>query len=109
MKIEFDEMSETLIPKFKGGTGELFLKKYEEDKIKIMRSRLTAGSFIGKHKHTDDCEIIYIVSGEAEAFCDGKKETLFKGAAHYCPSGSEHSIVNTGKTDLEMFAVVIKG
>ncbi len=108
MKIEFDEMSETLIPKFKGGTGELFLKKYEEDKIKIMRSRLTAGSFIGRHKHTDDCEIIYIVSGEAEAFCDGKKETLFKGAAHYCPRCSEHSIVNTGKTDLEMFAVVIK-
>lgn len=108
MKIEFDEMSETLIPEFKGGTGELFLKKYEEDKIKIMRSRLTAGSFIGRLKHTDDCEIIYIVSGEAEAFCDGKKETLFKGAAHYCPSGSEHSIVNTGKKDLEMFAVVIK-
>ena len=34
MKIEFDEMAETLIPEFKGGTGELFLKKYEEDKIK---------------------------------------------------------------------------
>ena len=109
MKIEFEEMAETLIPEFKGGTGELFLKKHEEDKVKIMRSRLTTGSFIGRHKHTDDCEIIYIVSGEAEAFCDGKKETLFKGAAHYCPSGSEHSIVNTGKTDLEMFAVVIKG
>lgn len=109
MKIEFDEMKEALISEFKGGTGELFLKKYEERNVKIMRSRLTAGSSIGRHKHTDDCEIIYIVSGEAEAFCDGKREAFAKGAAHYCPSGSEHSIVNTGKTDLEMFAVVIKG
>ena len=108
MKIEFDEMSETLIPEFRGGKGELFLKKYEEENVKIMRSRLTAGSSIGKHKHTDDSEIIYIVSGEAEALCDGKKETLFKGSVHYCPRGSEHSIVNAGKTDLEMFAVVIK-
>ena len=108
MKIEFDEMKETLIPEFKGGTGELFLKKHEEDKVKIMRSRLAAGSSIGMHKHTDDCEIIYIVSGEAEAFCNGKREALAKGVVHYCPNGSEHSIVNTGKTDLEMFAVVIK-
>lgn len=108
MKIEFEEMAETLIHEFKGGTGELFLKKCEERNVKIMRSRLAAGSSIGMHKHTDDCEIIYIVSGEAEAFCDGKKETLFKGAVHFCPRGSEHSIVNTGKTDLEMFAVVIK-
>lgn len=108
MKIDFDKLEKKIIKEFKGGVGELLLRKFEDDTCKIMRSTLTEGSTIGLHKHEDDCEILYILSGKGYAICDGKREELSKGILHYCPKNSEHMIINTGDTDLEMFAVVIK-
>ena len=108
MIIRFNELGSKEIKEFKGGLGELLLKKFEDETCKIMRSTLTEGSTIGLHKHEEDSEILYILSGMGYAITDGKKEDLFKGIVHYCPKGSEHTIVNTGKDMLEMFAVVIK-
>lgn len=108
MKIEIENLEKKEIKEFKGGLGELFLRKFEDDACKIMRSTLTVGSTIGLHKHEDDSEILYILSGKGYAVCDGKREELSKGIVHYCPKNSEHKVINTGDTNLEMFAVVIK-
>jgi quercetin dioxygenase-like cupin family protein len=108
MKIDFELLEKVKIEKFKGGDGELYLKKFEDQSAKIMQSFLTAGSTIGEHTHTEDSEIIYVLSGEGCAECDGKKELLSKGAVHYCPKNSTHTIKNTGNADLVMYAIVIK-
>lgn len=108
MRIDFNDLEKKEIKEFKGGLGELVLRKFEDETCKIMRSTLTKGSTIGLHKHEDDCEILYILSGKGYAICGGKKEPLSKGVVHYCPKNSEHSVINTGDTNLEMFAIVIK-
>ena len=108
MRIDFEESEKKEIKEFKGGLGELFLRKFEDETCKIMRSTLTVGSTIGLHRHEGDCEIIYILSGSGYALCDGKREELSKGIVHYCPKNSEHTVINTGDTNLEMYAIVIK-
>ena len=108
MKIDFNNLEVKEIKEFKGGLGELFLKKFEDDTCKIMRSTLTVGSTIGLHIHENDCEILYILSGTGYALCDGESEELSEGIVHYCPKNSEHSIVNTGTNDLIMYAIVLK-
>lgn len=42
------------------------------------------------------------------ALCDGVEEPLSAGVCHLCPKGSEHAIVNTGKEDLCLLAVVVE-
>ena len=108
MKIDFDKLEKKIIKEFKGGVGELLLRKFEDDTCKIMRSTLTKDSTIRLHKHEDDSEILYILSGKGYAICDGKREELSKGVVHYCPKDSEHTVINTGDTNLEMYAIVIK-
>lgn len=108
MKIDFEILEKTKLSKFKNGLGELYLKKFEDQSVKIMQSFLTKGSTIGEHVHTEDSEILYILSGEGYAECDGIKEQLNKGVVHYCPKNSSHFIVNTGNDDLIMYAIVIK-
>ena len=108
MKIDFEESEVKKIKEFKGGIGELLLRKFEDDTCRIMRSTLTPGSTIGLHRHEGDCEVIYVLSGTGVALCGGKKEKLVKGTVHYCPKGCEHTVINTGKKDLNLFAIVIK-
>lgn len=71
MNIDFDKLEKKGIKEFKGGLGELFLRKFEDETCKIMRSTLTEGSTIGLHKHEDDSEILYILSGKGYAIWCG--------------------------------------
>lgn len=50
----------------------------------------------------------YIISGKGRAVCGGAEEELKPGVMHICPKGSEHSIINTGDSDLVMLTVVVK-
>lgn len=108
MKIEFNLLERKKIENFKNGLGSLCLKKFEDDSVKIMQSVLTEGSTIGEHIHTEDSEIIYVLSGEGVAVCNGEMEQLKEGIVHYCPKNSIHKIINSAKSDLVMYAIVIK-
>ena len=67
---------------------------------------LEPGASIGLHTHQGNSEIIYILSGTGKVLYDGAYETLVPGACHYCPEGHEHSLINDGKDELRVFAVV---
>ena len=108
MKINFDELRTEKHIDFKGGAGELLLKKFDGGNCKIMRSTLAVGAKIGLHTHESDCEILYVLSGKGYALCGGEKEELTQGVVHYCKKGNGHTVINTGDEPLEMFAVVIK-
>lgn len=106
MKIEFDGITETRMPEFKGGEGVFIVKMHMDKLTKIMKGRLEPGSSIGMHKHETNSEIIYILSGTGRMIFDDWEEELNPGDCHYCPKGHSHSLINSGSEDLVFFAVV---
>lgn len=110
MIIDFSEMKEQSLPAFKGGEKEFNVKMFDHEGHKIMHGRLVPGASIGYHKHIDNCEIVYILSGEGTMVGDKEKGEAdvpaVPGKAYYCPDGYSHSLVNTGTEDLIFFAVV---
>ena len=106
MIIRFNEIEEKEMPSFYGGNGSLIANMYVDDKNKILRGKLAVGSSISLHRHVPTSETIFIISGSAKAVCDGQEELLSAGDCHYCPKGSEHTLMNVGDTDLIFYAVV---
>ncbi len=106
MIIDFENINETRIPKFKGGEGDTIAKMYVNELGKIMYGRLEPGSSIGFHKHETNSEIIYILSGKADFLYDDGTEKAKAGECHYCPKGHSHSMINNSNEDLVFFAVV---
>lgn len=106
MIIKFDEIKETELKAFYGGEGALIANMYVDGKNKILRGKLIPGATIGAHRHVPSSEIIFILSGKGKAICDGVEEFLTAGDCHYCPKGSEHTLINVGEEDLCFYAVV---
>ncbi|MBQ8428373.1 MAG: cupin domain-containing protein [Clostridia bacterium] len=106
MKLTFDEIEVKELKNFYGGEGALVANMYVDEKIKILRGRLVKSASIGLHRHVPTSETIFILSGKGKAICDGKVEWLQAGDCHYCPKGSEHTLLNAGDEDLTFYAVV---
>ena len=106
MILKLDEMEEKNLPNFQGGEGVFYAHMYVDDKIKILRGKLVQGASIGLHRHVPTSEVIFIISGQGKAICDGKEELLIAGDCHYCPKGSEHTLRNEKTEDLLFYAVV---
>ena len=106
MLINFNEIQETAIEKFRDGEKMTISRMYLDEKNKIMTGRLEPGASIGLHKHETSSEVIYILRGTGKVLCDGAYESLESGLCHYCPKGHEHSLINDSNADLVFFAVV---
>ena len=106
MLLNFDQIEEKIIPKMRGGEGEMITRMFVNEDTKIMRGRLTPGSTIGLHTHETDSEMIFILSGAGKVLCDGEYEPLSAGSVHYCPKGHAHSLINDGDEDLEILAMI---
>ena len=81
-------------------------RMYNDEKYRIVPTRIHPGGSIGIHAQTSGDDMNYILSGTGKAVCDGIEEKLTPGVMHICPKGSEHSIINTGDEDLVMLTVV---
>lgn len=106
MIIDFDAMSEALIPHFYGGEGEARAKMQVDAANRIMLGRLVPEASIGRHTHENNSEIGYVISGTGVAWFDGGEEPLRPGTCHYCPRGHAHGMRNDGDEDLVIFTVV---
>lgn len=106
MVIDYNEIPEEKILKFKGGEGVLTTRNFVDADNKIMLSSLEPGASSGYHKHEGNCEIVYILDGEATFLYDDGEEVVRAGQVHYCPEGHGHSMVNRTDRDLKYFAVV---
>jgi putative monooxygenase len=60
------------------------------------------GSEIPVHKHTDQEEAMFFISGKATLYADGKEYDLVPGTALFSPVGVEHKIVNTGNEPFKL-------
>ena len=106
MLIDFNQISETIIPNMRGGEGQVAAHMYTDGNNKIMHCLLAPGCSIGLHTHETSSEVFYILSGTGKVLCDGVYEPLAPGSVHYCPKGHEHSLINDSDSDLILFAVV---
>ena len=106
MKLDFDQMEETVLPNFKGGDKEISARMFFDGSVRIMRARLVPGASIGVHTHEDSSEVMYFLKGTATVICDGATELYSPGTCHYCPKGHTHTVRNDGEEALEMLGIV---
>ena len=106
MIIDFSKIEAALIDGFKGGKGLLTARNYVDDNFKIMKHVLAPGASTGLHKHEGNCEIVFVLSGEATVHYDGVVEKVVPGQVHYCPMNHSHYMENLTNEDLVYFAVV---
>lgn len=106
MIIDFNAIPEEAILNFKGGQGELRTRNFIDEKCKIMMSSLAPGASSGLHTHEQNCEIVYILSGEAYFDYDGQRERVKAGDVHYCPMGHAHYMVNDSTSPVSYLAIV---
>ena len=104
--MKFDRISELTLEHFKGGEGALRTRMVVNEANRFMRGCLKQGCSIGMHTHEDNCEILYVISGEGVAVMDGAEEVLLAGDYHYCPKGHAHTLKNCKEEDLIFFAVI---
>lgn len=104
--IDFKRMPDTVLPRFKGGEGQMVAKMSGDDLNRILYATLAPGHSVGHHTHETSSEIMYFLSGKGTVTLDGVSETVTAGDCHYCKKGSNHSLVNDGEEDLVFFAVV---
>lgn len=106
MKINFNEICETIVPNFFGGEKEFRGKIHSDSNNKIIMATLIPGASIGMHTHTKNSEIIYILSGKGKVFDGTNTEELEAGDVTYCPQGCSHTLINVGEEELKFFAVI---
>lgn len=97
----------------RGGSGSVKIEHLWEKELNSptrMFSRITLepGCSIGFHRHENEEEIFYIISGQALADDNGKEVTLYPGDTILTGNGDGHAIANSGSTPLEMLAVIIR-
>jgi quercetin dioxygenase-like cupin family protein len=108
MFIDFNELQKMTIPGINNGTGKMTCWMFNDDKYRIISTRIHRGGSIGRHTQDSGDDLNYIIFGSGKAICNGKEEDLKTGVMHICPQGSEHSIINTGYDDLVMLTIVVK-
>lgn len=69
---------------------------------------LEPGSVVGEHLHTGECEVYYILSGEAVMIEDGKRYPISAGDAELCLAGHSHGMENNSSKPVVFLAIVFK-
>ena len=67
--------------------------------LQLVLMTLQPGEEIGRESHEGHDQFIRVESGTGEALLDGRKHTLEDGVSVVIPSGVEHNVVNTSKTE----------
>lgn len=106
MKINFNEIEDTVQKNFWDGDGEFISKVFNDGLNKILIGKLKKGCSIGLHQHVGTSEIIYVLSGSGIMTYNGVEENLSKGDCHYCPNTNSHTFRNINDEDLIFFAVI---
>ncbi len=107
MLFDFSALEPAVVPHFKGGVGEAHVRTAVSDRMgRIVELTLPAGSSIGLHTHTGNCEVIYVRSGRGICHDDGVDVAIAAGDVHYCPEGHTHGIDNTGEEPLVLLGIL---
>ena len=73
----------------------LFTAKHSQLVVMTLRP----GEEIGLEHHDGRDQFIRVEAGQGEAVIDGERHALHDGSAVAIPSGAEHNVVNTSKSE----------
>ena len=92
-----------------GTTSITYLVNTDTEKHTRMLAEVTLkpGCSIGYHKHENETEYYFILSGTATVNDDGKEVQVKAGDSVITGNGASHSIKNSGTTPLVFHAVII--
>lgn len=107
MLIELNKMEDTILHEFNGGNGDVIARMFFDGKNRIMRATLKKGSSIGRHTHSKNFEVLYVLQGTCKVTLNDTEELFIEaGNIHFCPRGNTHMIEQYGEEDLVILAVV---
>jgi quercetin dioxygenase-like cupin family protein len=74
--------------------------------LTVIDVNLAPGKGHDFHKHPDQEEVIYVVSGEVEQWVDKKSKKLGAGDSAFIAADVVHASFNVGKTDAKIVAIL---
>jgi mannose-6-phosphate isomerase-like protein (cupin superfamily) len=107
------EMEKEVRERMRDGAGSVeILHIFRSGELKgrtrlFARMRLPAGSSIGFHRHDNEEEIYYILSGTGEVGEGGAASPVGPGDAVHTGDGAGHTISNPGPGPLDFLAVIL--
>jgi mannose-6-phosphate isomerase-like protein (cupin superfamily) len=72
---------------------------YTGPNLQLVLMTLQPGEEIGLERHEGHDQFIRIEAGEGVAILDGQRHPLEDGSAVVIPSGTEHNVINTSRTE----------
>ena len=103
----------TIVKQMFGGPGEMEARQILNegefaDKGRLFNHvTLKPGAAIGKHRHNNEFEVYYILSGHGTYDDNGTPVEVGPGDVTCCPRGEQHAILNTGSENLELIALIL--
>lgn len=76
------------------------------ERLILVRATFPAGEAHNFHKHPGREEIIYILSGRAEQWVGGQKQTLGPGEIAHIPQNTPHATYNPFDEELKILAIL---
>ncbi len=74
--------------------------------LTVINVTLAPGKGHNFHKHPDQEEVIYVVSGKVEQWVDRDKRILGPGDSAFLPADTVHASFNVGSSDAQIVAIL---
>lgn len=78
---------------------------YTSKRTQLVLMSIPASEDIGMEVHEDHDQFIRVEQGTGKAILDGVEHALEDGSAVVIPAGTNHNIINTGKTDMKLYTI----
>ena len=114
MIIKNEDMQKESREGLRGGNGTAEFLHIVPDGFKPQKCRLFSvmtlgkGCSAGRHEHTGETEIYYVLEGEGVLNDNGIIKTIRPGDSNICGGGDFHSVANEKDEPLKIIAVIIK-
>ena len=113
MFIKHDEMKMIPRPRLRDGYGTVDFLHIVPEESRPAKCRLFSemilekGCSAGRHDHTGETEIYYVLEGEGIINDNGTIRPFKKGDCNVCGGGDFHSVSNENDEPLRMMAIII--
>ena len=108
MRVNLNEIDAVEMHNYKQGNGKILSKIVLDGRRKMMYHTIKKGSSVGYHKHDEEHEIIYILSGKASIKLEDESLEIGSHEFYIFKPKTYHGIENKYDDDLVFIAIVYK-
>ena len=76
------------------------------EQLAVVEVNIEPGQGHNFHKHEDQEEVLYVISGQVEQWIGQEKKILGPGDAAHLPANVVHASFNVGDTDAKLLAII---